>query len=91
MIMTSWNPLSCLAGCIPDLPTPFDEDGGIDARAFARLCARQIEAGAPALILAETMGEASTLTLAEHDLLVRTAVDVARGRARVIAGARRTF
>jgi 4-hydroxy-tetrahydrodipicolinate synthase len=87
MIMTPWKPLSCLAGCIPDLPTPFDEDGGIDARAFARLCARQIEAGAPALVVAETTGEASTLTIAEHELLIRTAVDVARGRAGVIAGA----
>src|SRR5215475_441890 len=34
-----------------------------------------------------TAGEAPTLTPAERELLIRTAVDVARGRVRIIAGA----
>jgi 4-hydroxy-tetrahydrodipicolinate synthase len=87
MIMTSSNPLFWLAGCIPDLPTPFDESGEIDDEAFARLCTRQIEAGAPALVVGETTGEASTLSAAEEERLIRIAVELARGRARVIAGA----
>jgi 4-hydroxy-tetrahydrodipicolinate synthase len=81
------NPLSWLAGSIADLPTPLDEDGGIDAKAFARLCTRQVEAGAPALVVGETAGEASTLSAREQELLIRTAVEIARGRARIIAGA----
>jgi len=85
--MTPSNPPCWLAGCIPDLPTPFDDDGEIDAKAFARLCARQIETGAGALVVGETAGETSTLSAAEQELLVRTAVDVAHGRAKVIAGA----
>jgi 4-hydroxy-tetrahydrodipicolinate synthase len=85
--MTSPNPLTWLAGSIPDLPTPFDADGAIDRTAFARLCTRQIEAGAPALVVGETAGEASTLSTAEQELLIRAAVDIANGRAKVIAGA----
>jgi 4-hydroxy-tetrahydrodipicolinate synthase len=76
-----------LAGYIPDLPTPFDEAGNLDLAAFARLCERQIEAEVPAIVVGETAGEASTLTPAEHDSVIRTAVEIARGRVRVIAGA----
>ncbi len=81
------NPDSWLAGYIPDLPTPFDENGEIDLTAFAKLCTRQIEAGVSAIVVGETAGEASTLTPAEHDSIVRSAVAIARGRVRVIAGA----
>jgi 4-hydroxy-tetrahydrodipicolinate synthase len=76
-----------LAGYIPDLPTPFAEDGGLDLAAFARLCERQIEAGVSAVVVGETAGEASTLTPDEHDSIIRAAVEIARGRVRVIAGA----
>jgi 4-hydroxy-tetrahydrodipicolinate synthase len=81
------NPATWLAGYIPDLPTPFDENDRIDLTAFARLCERQIEAGVSAIVVGETAGEASTLTPAEHDTIVRTAAEIARGRVRVIAGA----
>jgi 4-hydroxy-tetrahydrodipicolinate synthase len=76
-----------LSGFIPDLPTPFDETGNLDLAAFETLCERQIEAGVPAIVVGETAGEASTLTPAEHDAIVRAAVKIARGRVRVIAGA----
>jgi 4-hydroxy-tetrahydrodipicolinate synthase len=85
--MTSSNPVPWLTGHIPDLPTPFDAAGEIDRKAFVRLCARQIEAGASALVVCETTGEASTLAPAEHGLLIRIAVDVAQSRAKIIAGA----
>jgi 4-hydroxy-tetrahydrodipicolinate synthase len=81
------KPATWLAGYIPDLPTPFDENDRIDLTALARLCERQIEAGVSAIVVAETAGEASTLTPAEHDTVIRAAVDIARGRVRVIAGA----
>lgn len=76
-----------LAGVIADLPSPFDTNDEIDVAAFAHLCDQQIAAGATALLLGETAGEMATLTMAEHDTLVRTAVKVSRGRARIIAGA----
>src|SRR6267154_40878 len=81
------RPATWLVGYIPDLPTPFDESDRIDLAAFARLCERQIEAGVAAIVVCETAGEASTLTPAEQDTIVRAAVGIARGRARIIAGA----
>ena len=80
-------PSAWFTGFIPDLPTPFDAADAIDLKAFAALCERQIAAGVPALVVCETAGEAPTLSPAEQELVIRTAVDVARGRARVIAGA----
>jgi 4-hydroxy-tetrahydrodipicolinate synthase len=81
------QPATWLAGYIPDLPTPFDEQDRMDLAAFAKLCERQIEAGVSAIVVGETNGEASTLTPAEHDCIVRAAVAITRGRSRVIAGA----
>jgi 4-hydroxy-tetrahydrodipicolinate synthase len=68
-----------LAGYIPDLPTPFDENGKVDLDAFAVLCKRQIASGATALVVGETAGEASTLATSEKALLIRAAVEIARG------------
>ena len=80
-------PATWLAGYIPDIPTPFDEKGAIDLAAFAKLCERQIDAGVSAIVVSETCGEASTLVPAEQERIIRAAVDVARGRVRIIAGA----
>jgi len=79
--------VSKLSGYAPALPTPFDRDGNVDIAAFEHLCERQIDEGAAALVVCGTTGEAPTLRPAEHHVLVRTAVDVARGRVPVIAGA----
>ena len=81
------SPSAWLTGMIPDLPTPFNAAGGIDLNAFAAICERQVAAGAPALLVCETAGEASTLSAAEQELIIRTAADIARGRSRIIAGA----
>jgi 4-hydroxy-tetrahydrodipicolinate synthase len=81
------NPASWLTGYIADLPTPFDEDGELDLDAFAALCERQISASASAIVVGETAGEAPTLTAAEKLRLIRCAAKIARGRARIIAGA----
>src|SRR5437879_3701137 len=80
------NPATWLTGFIPDLPTPFDEAGAVDLEAFARLCERQIAASVPALVVCNIAGEASTLSPTERESIVRTAVDVAHGRVRLIAG-----
>ena len=66
-----------LAGAIADLPTPFDAQDNPDLAAFAKLCERQIAAGATALLVGETMGEMPTLHIDEHATLVRTAVAAA--------------
>ena len=81
------NPAGWLTGYIADLPTPFDEDGELDLDAFAALCERQIDAGASAIVVGETAGEASTLTMMEKLRIVRCAVETAQGGPRIIAGA----
>ena len=81
------HPAKWLAGFIPDVPTPFDASGAIDLAAFVHLCERQITAGATALVICETAGEASTLTSAERTLLIRTATETSDKRVHVIAGA----
>lgn len=88
VLMTSLStPATWLAGYIPDIPTPFDEHDAVDLAALAMLCERQIEAGVTAILVSETTGEAPTLTPAEQEGIVRTAVRAARGRVRVVAGA----
>src|SRR5262245_9369798 len=79
--------VSKLSGYAPALPTPFDENGAVDRRALARLCEQQIREGATALVVCGTTGEAPTLSRAEHDLIVHTAVDVAGRPVPVVAGA----
>ena len=81
------NPQHWLSGFIADLPTPFDDDGGIDWPAFETLCEYQIRSGATAMVTGETMGEASTLSRPERAELVSRAVSIARGRIAIIAGA----
>ncbi len=78
--------VSKLAGFAPAIPTPFDADGQVDAAAFERLCALQVGAGATALVVCGTTGEAPTLSPEEHRRLIRIAAGVARGLP-VIAGA----
>jgi 4-hydroxy-tetrahydrodipicolinate synthase len=79
--------VSKLSGYAPALPTPFDQDGNIDAAAFERLCDLQIAAGATALVVAGTTGEAPTLSPRERQELIRIAVARSRGCIPVIAGA----
>jgi len=79
--------VSKLSGYAPALPTPFGDDGNIDVAAFEQFCDHQIRAGATALVVCGTTGEAPTLKPAEHATLIQIAVAVARGRAPVIAGA----
>jgi 4-hydroxy-tetrahydrodipicolinate synthase len=86
-VTTQANPSAWLTGYIPDLPTPFDEAGRVDLKAFERLCERQIAAGVQAVIVCDTAGEASTLSLQEQGSIIRAAVQIAQGRVRVIAGA----
>lgn len=76
-----------LGGVMADVPTPFTDQGAIDHAAFARLCERQARAGASAILICDIAGEAATLSADERTALIRTAVAIARGRVKVIAGA----
>ena len=74
--------VSKLSGYAPAVPTPFDDDGNIDVAAFEQFCDRQIRAGATAVVVCGTTGEAPTLTPTEHETLIEIAVAIARGQSR---------
>lgn len=85
--MSRPKPLHWLGGFIADMPTPFDDRDRIDWPAFEMLCEHQIGSGATAMVINETMGEASTLSEHEQRRVIRNAVKIARGRIAVVAGA----
>jgi 4-hydroxy-tetrahydrodipicolinate synthase len=79
--------VSKLSGYAPALPTPFDDRGNVDGLTFEKLCDRQLQDGATALVVCGTTGEAPTLSRTEHNTLIRIAVGIAQGQIPVIAGA----
>ncbi len=74
------------SGVFTALVTPFS-DGRIDFEAFDALVERQIAAGVRGLVPVGTTGEAATLSDEEAEQVIRRTVEVAAGRAIVIAGA----
>ena len=72
-------------GAATALITPF-KDGKIDYVNMGKLIEWQIEQGIDALVVCGTTGEASTLSAKEKVQLTKFAVDLAAGRAPVIAG-----
>jgi 4-hydroxy-tetrahydrodipicolinate synthase len=75
-----------LRGAMTALVTPFDERGGVDRPALARLVTWQVESGIHAIVPSGTTGEGATLDEEEKYAVVSTAVEAARGRVPVIAG-----
>lgn len=73
-------------GAATALITPFKE-GKTDLAAFRKLLSFQLRGGIDALIVAGTTGEASTLTDAERDALLSTALEEVQGRVPVLMGA----
>lgn len=73
-------------GVFTALITPF-RDGTIDHDAYGALVNRQLEAGVAGLVPVGTTGEAATLSDDEAEELIRRTVELAKGRALVVAGA----
>ncbi len=67
--------------------TPMRADGTVDERAYAAFIDWQINEGTHGVVPVGTTGESPTLSHAEHKRVVAIAVEVARGRVPVIAGA----
>src|SRR5450432_1785667 len=74
-------------GCGTALVTPFRDDLSLDEETLRRLVQRQIEAGVHFLVPCGTTGESPTLTRAEHLRVVEIAIEEARGKVPVLAGA----
>src|SRR5512133_2511744 len=78
--------LDWLRGCATALVTPFKSDGAVDVERLRSLIDYQIDGGVRVLVPCGTTGESATMTDEEDQLVIRTTVEVARGRAKVIAG-----
>jgi 4-hydroxy-tetrahydrodipicolinate synthase len=74
-------------GSLVALITPMRDDGSIDEKAFAAFVDWQIKEGTHGVVPVGTTGESPTLSHEEHRRVVEIAIDVARGRVPVIAGA----
>ena len=74
-----------LRGCMVALVTPF-KGGQVDEAALKRLVEFQIASGTTAVVPCGTTGESATLSHEEHDQVIETVVQAARGRIAVIAG-----
>ena len=76
-----------MRGCATALVTPFTADGSIDEDGMRVLVDRQITGGVRLLVPCGTTGESATMTEAEDQSVIALTIEVARGRAHVIAGA----
>ena len=74
-------------GSLVALITPMRQDGSLDEKAYAALVDWQIKEGTHGIVPVGTTGESPTLSHAEHRRVVEIAVEVAKGRVPVIAGA----
>lgn len=80
--MTSLPP-----GVYTALVTPFSPDGtSIDWAAYEKLIQHQLDGKVAGLVPCGTTGESPTLTESEQQELVRRTVQLAKGRAKVVAG-----
>jgi 4-hydroxy-tetrahydrodipicolinate synthase len=78
--------LDWLRGCATALVTPFTADGAIDEAALTRLIEYQLSGGVKLLVPCGTTGESATMTEEEDQRVIKRAIELARGRAHVIAG-----
>jgi 4-hydroxy-tetrahydrodipicolinate synthase len=76
-----------MRGCATALVTPFKADGSFDEERMRVLVDRQINGGVRLLVPCGTTGESATMTEEEDARVIATTIEVARGRAKVIAGA----
>ncbi len=76
-----------LRGCATALVTPFGAGGAVDEGRLRALVERQISGGVSVLVPCGTTGESATLSADEQQHVIAVTADVARGRARVLAGA----
>ena len=69
---------------MPAVTTKFTEEGQLDLVMFEKNIKAQIDAGVTGIILGGTLGEASTLTKEEKEVLINTTLKIVEGKIPVI-------
>ncbi|HEY0297918.1 MAG TPA: dihydrodipicolinate synthase family protein [Arachidicoccus sp.] len=72
------------SGVIPALTTKFTEDDQLDLALYEKNLAAQLDAGVSGVIIGGSLGEASTLSLAEKEVLVKFTIGYMNGKLPVI-------
>jgi 4-hydroxy-tetrahydrodipicolinate synthase len=78
--------MATFEGSMVALATPF-KNGAFDEAAYRKLIQLQLAGGTAALVPIGTTGEAATMSAAERAQAIKVAVEEAKGKAKVIAGA----
>jgi len=76
-----------IVGSIVALVTPMQEDGSVDYPALRRLIDWHISEGTDCICVVGTTGESPTVSVDEHCEIIRVAVEQAKGRVPIMAGA----
>ncbi|MGV6845392.1 MAG: dihydrodipicolinate synthase family protein [Lutibacter sp.] len=71
-------------GVMPAVTTKFNEDDTLNLELFALNIRAQLQAGVHGIILGGTLGEASTLTAEEKEILIKKTVEIVQGKIPVI-------
>jgi 4-hydroxy-tetrahydrodipicolinate synthase len=75
-----------IKGSLVAIVTPMHDDGSLDLDKYRALIDWHIENGTAAIVAVGTTGESPTVSVEEHQELIRVAVEHSRGRVPVIAG-----
>ena len=75
-----------IQGSIVAIVTPMLEDGSVDWKGLEKLVEWHIEQGTNSIVAVGTTGEASTLSMTEHALVIKEIIRVANKRIPIIAG-----
>ena len=75
-----------ISGSIVALVTPMAADGSVDWAALERLVEVHVADGTDGIVAVGTTGESATLTVAEHEEVIRFTVEKVAGRLSVLAG-----
>ena len=75
-----------IKGSLVAIVTPMHDDGSLDLDKYRALIDWHIEAGTAAIVAVGTTGESPTVSVEEHQALIRIAVEHSRNRVPVIAG-----
>jgi 4-hydroxy-tetrahydrodipicolinate synthase len=79
--------MPAVTGSIVAIVTPMLADGSLDLPGLRSLIDWHIAEGTAAIVIVGTSGESPTVSVDEHTLLIKTAVDHAARRVPIIAGA----